>query len=524
MKRKTNSQFVQELKLINNSIIPEEPYINASTKILCRCAKCGYTWYATPNNLLGGSGCANCAGNIKKSNSQFIIELSRVNPSIEPLEEYQGKEKPILCRCKECGNEWKAKPKNLLKNKYSCYRCSLQQRGITRRKTNEVFVNELRQKKPYIIPLEQYSVSSKKIKCQCKKCGHIWAARPNNLLDNGSGCPNCNHSATSIIEQIIARALSITIGNSFVLSRDRKAIKKELDIYIPHLRLAIEFGAWFWHKDKLKNDNEKQRLCREKGIHLITIFEKCPEIINDQLIGDYRIYKTNLSAEKDYHSLKIIIKDIFDEYSITCSKIEAEWDTIVTESIASAQRRTKEDFIRMLHNINPSISLIGAYTKADERVNCKCEKCGYEWSALASSLLSGHGCPKCAISINAKKNTLTNKEFLSRLSTVNNCVEPLEPYKKSNISMLCKCKTCGNTWLIKPASLLGGRGCPKCARDRVTAFHSIPVRCVETGINYSSIAAARRETGVSKIHRCINGVQKTAGGYHWERIDDVDKE
>ena len=47
---------------------------------------------------------------------------------------------------------------------------------------------------------------------------------------------------------------------------------------------------------------------------------------------------------------------------------------------------------------------------------------------------------------------------------------------------------------------------------------SIPVRCIETGIIYSSAYAAQRETKIrqSGICSCCHGRRKTAGGYHWE--------
>ena len=46
------------------------------------------------------------------------------------------------------------------------------------------------------------------------------------------------------------------------------------------------------------------------------------------------------------------------------------------------------------------------------------------------------------------------------------------------------------------------------------------VICIETGIPYSSIREASRETGVNRysIMDCLKGKQKTAGGYHWKKV------
>ena len=50
------------------------------------------------------------------------------------------------------------------------------------------------------------------------------------------------------------------------------------------------------------------------------------------------------------------------------------------------------------------------------------------------------------------------------------------------------------------------------------------VRCIETGCVYSSIAEAEKNTsiGSSKISMVCNGKRKTAGGYHWEFVDELE--
>lgn len=49
---------------------------------------------------------------------------------------------------------------------------------------------------------------------------------------------------------------------------------------------------------------------------------------------------------------------------------------------------------------------------------------------------------------------------------------------------------------------------------------SIPVKCVETNVIYSSAYSAQRETGIrqSGIWQCCHGQRKTAGGFHWEIV------
>lgn len=46
------------------------------------------------------------------------------------------------------------------------------------------------------------------------------------------------------------------------------------------------------------------------------------------------------------------------------------------------------------------------------------------------------------------------------------------------------------------------------------------VVCIETGYIYESIAEAKRITGIGNICSVLKGNRKTAGGYHWEYVDD----
>lgn len=52
------------------------------------------------------------------------------------------------------------------------------------------------------------------------------------------------------------------------------------------------------------------------------------------------------------------------------------------------------------------------------------------------------------------------------------------------------------------------------------------IRCVETGEIYKSCADAGRQIGIHPygINSVLNGKQKTAGGYHWERYYEKNEE
>lgn len=61
--------------------------------------------------------------------------------------------------------------------------------------------------------------------------------------------------------------------------------------------------------------------------------------------------------------------------------------------------KTHEQFMKELYEKNPyskDIKIKSNYNGIEERMDCECKICGYEWSPTADSLLNGkRGCPIC---------------------------------------------------------------------------------------------------------------------------------
>lgn len=73
------------------------------------------------------------------------------------------------------------------------------------------------------------------------------------------------------------REIATYIGQDLCLLNDREALNgKELDIYIPSKRLAIEFNGTYWHSSKFKTKKyhqDKSKAAEKAGIRLIHIYE-----------------------------------------------------------------------------------------------------------------------------------------------------------------------------------------------------------------------------------------------------------
>ena len=59
-RKKTHTEFIEELKIVNPEITVIGEYVNAVTKIKVK-HTCGYKWKVTPNSLLKGNYCPKCS-------------------------------------------------------------------------------------------------------------------------------------------------------------------------------------------------------------------------------------------------------------------------------------------------------------------------------------------------------------------------------------------------------------------------------------------------------------------------------
>ena len=108
---------------------------------------------------------------------------------------------------------------------------------------------------------------------KCKKCGNIFKAK----YYSSRKCPKCFPSiiqGTSKMEQEILNFLkTFYLNDIFWKNHENKKILnngKEIDIYIPEKKLAIEFDGLYWHSECEKSDKKyhlnKTLLCEKQGI------------------------------------------------------------------------------------------------------------------------------------------------------------------------------------------------------------------------------------------------------------------
>ena len=256
-KRKSNDEFIREVQLIhhNRYDYSKVKYINNKTKVCIICTDHGEFWQI-PSDHLNGKGCPQCAGNVRYNKDTFV-----------------------------------EKAKNIHNDRYDYSKV-------------------------------QYVNAHTKICIICTEHGEFWQT-PNNHL-NGNGCPLCKNrkigdGLRDTVEGFIEKSNELNeITNCLkILSpqqRNREILRnREIDIYIPSIKLGIEYNGLHWHSERLgKGKNyhlDKLNKCNEQGIKLIQIFED--EWINRREICESKLKQIcGLNTNPKIYGRKCEIREI----------------------------------------------------------------------------------------------------------------------------------------------------------------------------------------------------------------------
>ena len=123
--RKNTEQFIEEMRLKNPQITILGEYKNSSTPIKVKCNVCNHEWSPIPNQLFSkGDGCPKCAGTIKKTQEQFISEMKELHPTIVVIGNYVNNRTKVKCYCTECGEYFSSTPHQMLSGGNGCPKCT----------------------------------------------------------------------------------------------------------------------------------------------------------------------------------------------------------------------------------------------------------------------------------------------------------------------------------------------------------------------------------------------------------------
>ena len=140
-----------------------------------------------------------------------FIELARTNNQYsDVVGEYAGLKKPILCRCRVCGELYTAQAERVAKGVMH-NKCKSVKIAATRLKDLEHVQERVNKVLPNIEVLDDYrendDANKRRLKCKCKVCGHIWTPLKHHVYD-GHGCPNCYNKGKVTNDEIFRQRMS----------------------------------------------------------------------------------------------------------------------------------------------------------------------------------------------------------------------------------------------------------------------------------------------------------------------------
>lgn len=492
----------------NTDCSPQNVSLGSERKVWWKCSK-EHSWQANAyNRYKNNSGCPYCSHLLAvPGQNDFATKHPKIaeewhpikNADLNPNNILPSSNKKVWWLCKQ-RHEWQASVYNRCKNGSDCPYCSGREVLSGSNDLQTVFPHLAEEwnfeKNAPLLPSQLTSKSNKRVWWKCKRCGYEWQAAPNNRAANShfTGCPKCTKEAhTSFPEQAIYYFISKHYADAVNGFSSDFLGRMELDIFIPSLKIAIEYDGAAWHSTNVvkKREQAKYSSCRENEIYLIRIREEAGNNTTEDC--DLVISSRKNAAIED-------IRKVLKELSLIIP-MKDDFDIMSAEPQIRSNYlgRTKE---KSLANLYPDIAQYWNYDRNQEITPdnvtsnsnfsawWKC-KHGHEWRALVSNMVRNHakhknqstnGCPYCS-----GKKVIPGETDLKTLSPMlseqwnyerNNDLCPETFSAHSNKKVWWRCHL-GHEWVTTINSRYsGGYGCPYCADRRILpGYNDLATRC-----------------------------------------------
>ena len=307
----------------NGELTPGDVTPGSNKKVWWKCDKADdHEWDTRIADRAKGDGCSCCSGKkVVPSNCLATLnpKLAREwhptkNGDFTPNDITPGSNKIVWWKCdKADDHEWTASIVNR-SNGSGCSCCD----GRTAVPSNCLATLNPKLAREWhptkngdFTPNDITPGSKKKVWWKCDKADdHEWYTTIKDR-SNGDGCPWCTLTPQSRQELIITFELKTIFKNI-----DPKGFKTRLDgrlraidIFIPTLKLAIEFDGNYWHKDKKALDKIKSELLIDEGYKVIRIREEPLK----------KIHENDIISPHPYNGKQItdnILKRILELYDL----------------------------------------------------------------------------------------------------------------------------------------------------------------------------------------------------------------
>lgn len=410
-----------------NTILPDSIGKRSEEKVWWRCPNGHDSYLQSPRRKVSRNpGCPKCnieqrakdvavgwrekKGSIIETHPHLIEEWDYHKNTVAPEEIMGGSHTKIWWICAKCHQGFCMTPNSRTTKGYGCPTCGIESRAKAKRENLKNKYGSLAESHPLLASEWDYErntdtpsdVHQGMPGCRwwiCTKGHPSYQQSIRDRVRRSNGCPKCQGEIhTSFPEQVVFFYLRKLFPDATNRYNENGY---EIDIYIPSLRIGIEYDGLYWHQNKKQREEEKDNYFRQHGIRTLRIKEydhKRPkgeehdDILWVHWSSDYSYLKPTLSRLGD--ALGCCIDDvdirrdspqIWKEYLnskaqnsllVKFSEIAAEWDyerNGITPDVVTPYSRKK------VHWICPDCGnryemIIGERTGEK---HCGCPPCGF---------------------------------------------------------------------------------------------------------------------------------------------------
>lgn len=406
-----------------NVISPDELGKRSDKKVWWICPNGHDHYQQSPRQKSQGSiGCPKCRitqrvqarnaqilhqkGSILKTHPSIALEWDYSKNMISPDKVLAGSHTKYWWICKQCGRSYLMSPNLRSSQNRGCPACGVLKKGESKRKNLLKKYGSLAQTHPLIAAEWDYQKNDdtptdvhygmpdlKWWLCPYGHPSYLQAIR--DRVRRGYGCPLCHGEyQTSFPEQALfyyLKSLYPDCQNRYIDNGF------EIDIYIPQLKIGLEYDGEFWHRNKQDREQSKNAFFAQKGIRIIHI----KEIKTDMTSVDPNVIF--VKPTPDYSYINNILKQIASILGTTIGDINIIQDTpIIWESYLSAKKENS------LQSKYPSIAAQWDFSKnmitpdkvspySRKKVYWICPDCGNNYQMVIGDRTGAKkcGCPKC---------------------------------------------------------------------------------------------------------------------------------
>lgn len=347
-RQKTTEQWVKEVLEKYPENAEKYDYTNTvytgaknDVHIYCKKHDCVFT-VSADNHKNSGKGCKLCGrertnkalssrkgkSNTKRSTEEWVAKVLAKHPEFADKYDYSRAvyttaDEPVTIICKTCGRVCTPKARRHMAGQ-GCKSCA-GRKSVEKsvptfsemvKRAQEVHGDE------YEYFEDSYTCMSKEMKIRHKKCGNVFPQRPEFHIGKKQGCPFCQHVVSSGERDVLAFVKehtqcevqnNVRIVPDFFVG-DKRIHKAELDIYVPELKLAIEYNGTYFHDISLKGKGYhigKRKACEQLGIRMISIWEcDWQDDRKRHIIERYLKNALGVREERTVYARNCVVKDV----------------------------------------------------------------------------------------------------------------------------------------------------------------------------------------------------------------------